>query len=147
MVSLLTAESAALVEYQRETLDAHDDRFEACKELTTRLGAHWRGDHAEFGFWTPQLADVPAEAVRLELLTATDDVDLTADGQTVTFDREVVETRREGEFTWAAVDGVRPGTRDQLGTLYRLAYESDGERETVTDPFADSLPFGAYGPP
>jgi hypothetical protein len=137
----------ALVDTQRETLAAHADRFEAARELTTMLGAHWRDGHAEFGFWTPQLTDVRADAVELELLTARNDVDLTADEQTVTFDRELLETRREGEFTWAAVEGVRPGTREQLGTLYRLTCEADGERETVTDPFADSLPFGAYGPP
>ncbi|MFC7019184.1 MULTISPECIES: glucosylglycerol hydrolase [Haloarcula] len=146
--TLLDAETAALADRQREVLDAHDDRFEAAKEVTTRLGAHWRDGHAEFGFWTPQLVDeVPADEVRLELLTAEDDVDLTADEQTVTFDRQFVETRREGEFTWAAVEGPRPGTREQLGTLYRLGYEVDGERESITDPFADSVPFGAYGPP
>jgi hypothetical protein len=144
----LSTETAALVEAQRDTLDTHHDRFEAAKELTTRLGAHWRDGHAEFGFWTPQLVDdVPADDVRLELLTPTEDVDLTADEQTVDFERQFVETEREGEFTWAAVEGPRPGTRDRLGTLYRLSYVADGERETVTDPFADSLPFGAYGPP
>ncbi len=144
----LDEETAALAEWQRERLDAHEERFEAAKEITTRLGAHWRDGYAEFGFWTPQLVDaVPTDDVRLELLTAEDDVDLTADEQTVTFDRQFVETRREGEFTWAAVEGPRPGTREQLGTLYRLSYEVDGERETVTDPFADSVPFGAYGPP
>ncbi|MFC7077727.1 glucosylglycerol hydrolase [Haloarcula halophila] len=140
--------TAALIESQREMLDAHDDRFEAAKELTTRLGAHWRDGRAEFGFWTPQLVDeVPAGEVELELLTAEESVDLTADEQQVTFDRQFVDTRREGEFTWTAVDGPRPGTREQLGTLYRLSYEADGERETITDPFADSVPFGAYGPP
>ncbi len=144
----LSGEVERLVQFQRETLDAHDDRFEAAEVLTTRLGAHWRDGHAEFGFWTPQLVDeVPESAVRLELLTPTDDVDLTAEEETVEFDRAFVETGREGEFTWAAVEGVRPGTRDQLGTLYRLSYEAGGQRETITDPFADSLPFGAYGPP
>jgi hypothetical protein len=144
----LSDATAALVDRQREVLDAHADRFEAAKVLTTHLGAHWRDGHAEFGFWTPQLVDaVPESAVRLELLTPTEDVDLTADEATVEFDRTFVETRREGEFTWAAVEGVRPGTREQLGTLYRLSYTVDGERETITDPFADSLPFGAYGPP
>ncbi|MDS0284248.1 glucosylglycerol hydrolase [Haloarcula onubensis] len=139
--------TSALVDAQRETLDEHEDRFEAAKALTPRLGAHWRDGHAEFGFWTPQLVgEVPESAVQLELLTPAEDVDLTADEQTVEFDRELVETRREGEFTWAAVDGVRPGTRERLGTLYRLSYEGEGERETVTDPFADSLPFGSYGP-
>jgi len=126
--SALPEATAALVDNQRETLDAHDDRFEAAKELTRLLGAHWRDGHAEFGFWTPQLVDeVPESAVELELLTPTEDVDLTADEETVAFDRQFVETRREGEFTWAAVDGVQPGTRDRLGTLYRLSYAVDGE--------------------
>ncbi|MBX0303109.1 glucosylglycerol hydrolase [Haloarcula salinisoli] len=144
----LSDATAALVDRQREVFDAHADRFEAAKVVTTRLGAHWRDGHAEFGFWTPQLVDeVPESAVSLELLTPTEDVDLTADEETVEFDRAFVETRREGEFTWAAVEGIRPGTRDRLGTLYRLSYEVGGEYETITDPFADSLPFGAYGPP
>ena len=148
MASYIDTATATLVESQRELLDTHEDRFEAAKELVPSLGAHWRDGHAEFGFWTPQLVDgVPEDAVELELLTPADDVDLTAEDQTVNFDREFVETRREGEFTWAAVEGVRPGTRDRLGTLYRLSYEGGGERETVTDPFAHSLPFGAYGPP
>ncbi|RLM39018.1 glucosylglycerol hydrolase [Haloarcula sp. Atlit-120R] len=138
----------ALCTWQRDRLDEHESRFDAATQITSRLGAHWRDSHAEFGFWTPELVGaVPAESVELELLTATEPVDLAAAEQTVAFDRQLVETRREGEFTWAAVDGPRPGTRDQLGTLYRLSYEQDGSRETITDPFADSLPFGAYGPP
>jgi len=138
----------ALCDWQRGHLDRHEDRFEAAREITTRLGAHWRDGHAEFGFWTPELVDrVPADAVELELLTAIEPVDLTASEETISFDRQFVETRRDGEFTWAAVDGPRPGTREQLGTLYRLGYEQDGRRETIADPFADSLPFGAYGPP
>ncbi len=145
----LEERTAALCDWQRERLDDRDERFEAAKALTTRLGGHWRDGHAEFGFWTPQFVreDVPAERVQLELLLPQEEVDLGADEQTVTFDRRFVETRRCGEFTWAAVEGPRPGTREQFGTLYRLSYVVGGERETVTDPFAYSLPFGAYGPP
>jgi len=132
---------------QRETLAAHDDRFSAMRTLVERLGGHWRGDHAEFGFWTPELtAEVPAEDVYLELLTPTEAESLTADEQTLTFQRERVPTRREGEFTWAAVEGVHPGTRDELGVLYRLSYDADGGRETVADPMGHSYPFGIYGP-
>jgi hypothetical protein len=153
---LLSEATEALREHQRSALDAHDDRFEAAKRLVSQLGARWAGDHAEFGFWTPELADVPADSVRLELLTLTESsepVDLSVDEQSLTFERHVVETVREGEFTWAAVAGesVRPGTRDRLGTLYQLVYEREGETEdghgTVTDPLAHSLPFGAFAPP
>ncbi|WP_435194876.1 glucosylglycerol hydrolase [Natronomonas sp. EA1] len=136
-------ETRALAEWQASVLESHDDRFEAATELVRRLGGHWRGDHAEFGFWTP---DIDGD-VELELLTPTDDVDPGDPDGTARFDRAVVETVREGEFTWAAVEGVRPGTREELGTLYQLVYEHEGERETVTDPLAASLPFGAFAPP
>jgi len=144
----LEAPTDALVERQRRILRRHDDRFEAAKELVEGLGAHWRGEegHAEVGFWTPELeGGIPADAVELEVLTAREPVDLTTE-TTVEFDRSTVETRREGEFTWAAVEGMRPGTRDELGSLYRLVYEHEGERGRVRDPLAASLPFGACAP-
>ncbi|WP_255196346.1 glucosylglycerol hydrolase [Halorarius litoreus] len=144
---LLDRETQALVDWQREVLDAHNDRFEAAKELTQRLGGHWRDGHAEFGFWTPELENVPADEIRLELLTPATDVDPGDPPESATFERVTVDTRREGEFTWAAVEGVRAGTRDELGTLYQLVYEHDGERGTVTDPLAASVPFGVFAPP
>jgi len=148
-VHLLPEATDALRDHATGLVERHDDRFEAAKRLVRRLGGHWRGDHAEFGFWTPELAEsVPAEAVRLELLTPAEQVDLTAEETTVTFERSLVKTVREGEFTWAAVggDGVSAGTRERLGSLYQLVYEHDGERETVADPLAYSLPFGAFAP-
>jgi hypothetical protein len=145
---LLPERTEELIDRQRRILDRYDDRFEAAKELVRYLGAHWRdeGGHAEVGFWTPELVDeVPADAVELELLTAREPVEFGTE-TTVEFDRATVETRREGEFTWAAVEGMRPGTRDRLGSLYRLVYEHRGERGEIPDPLAASLPFGAYAP-
>ncbi len=145
---LLEGPTDALVDRQRRILDRHDDRFEAAKELVEYLGAYWRGEegYAEVGFWTPGLVDeVPADAVELEVLTPRESVDLTTE-TTVEFDRATVETRREGEFTWVAVEGMRPGTREELGSLYRLVYDHGGERGEVQDPLAASLPFGAYAP-
>jgi hypothetical protein len=144
----LPGPTGELVDRQRRILDRHDDRFEAARELVEHLGAHWQAEegYAEVGFWTPGLVDeVPAEAVELEVLTAREPVDLTTE-TTVEFDRTLVETRREGEFTWATVEGMRPGTREELGSLYRLVYEHEGERGEVPDPLAASLPFGAYAP-
>ncbi|WP_254808559.1 glucosylglycerol hydrolase [Natronosalvus amylolyticus] len=130
------------------TLETHDDPFDAATELAPALGAHWHGDHAEFGFWTPELLDrgVAAEDVYLELLTPTESVDLTADETEATFRRELVSTRRAGAYTWAVVTGAQPGTRDRLGTLYRLTYPTENGWETIGDPLAYSLPFGAYAP-
>jgi hypothetical protein len=158
---LLDAETERLVEWQRGVLADHDDRFAAAKVLAKRLGAHvversettkrasdGTGSRATFGFWTPELAEsVPADAVELELLVPDPDLDPGDPPERATFERHRVDTVREGEFTWAAVDGVRAGTREQLGVLYRLVHETDGERATVTDPLAYSLPFGAFAPP
>jgi hypothetical protein len=80
------------------------------------------------------------------VLTAQDSVDLTATEQTVLFDRERVPLRRNGEYHWGVVDGMRPGTRETLGSLYRLAYETDDGWEYVTDPLGYSYPFGVYAP-
>ncbi len=146
--TLLEEPTATLCATCAAALEDHDDPFVAAKALTPQLGAHWRDGHAEFGFWTPELLedDVPADDVFLELLTPTESVDLTAEETTISLRRERLPTRREGAYTWAAVSGVRPGTRDQLGSLYRLTYPTEAGWETIGDPLAYSLPFGAYAP-
>lgn len=140
--------TAELIDWQKGVLDAHDERFEAAKELVERLGGHVRDGYAEFGFWTPGLVgEIPEDDVHLELLTPSADLDPGDPPESATFDRTVVETKRHGEFTWAAVEGVRAGTREELGIFYQLVYHVDGDRETITDPLSYSVPFGAFAPP
>ncbi|QSG02623.1 glucosylglycerol hydrolase [Natranaeroarchaeum sulfidigenes] len=137
-----------LCEWTAEQLAAPDDPFDAAKAIVERLGAHLDGDIAEFGFWTPELLDddIEPENVYLELFTPVEEVDPGAEEATSRFRHERVPTQREGEYTWAAVEGVQAGTRDSLGSLYRLTYETDGGWETIQDPLAYSVPFGAYAP-
>ncbi|WP_424006009.1 glucosylglycerol hydrolase [Haloferax denitrificans] len=139
-----------LASWHESVVESRDDDFSAAKTLTTKLGAHRRDEVVEFGFWTPDLVEdgVPEAAVELELLTPPADLDPgETDHRRVTFDRHRVPTRRVGEYHWAAVEGVRAGTRDTLGALYRLVYEGDdGEERTVQDPVAYSVPFGAFAP-
>ncbi|MDS0239693.1 MULTISPECIES: glucosylglycerol hydrolase [unclassified Haloferax] len=139
-----------LASWHESVVESRDDDFSAAKTLTTKLGAHRRDEVVEFGFWTPDLVEdgVPEAAVELELLTPPADLDPgETDHRRVTFDRHRVPTRRVGEYHWAAVEGVRAGTRDTLGALYRLVYEGDdGEERTVQDPLAYSVPFGAFAP-
>ncbi|SHG83000.1 glucosylglycerol hydrolase [Halobaculum gomorrense] len=162
----LPEETAALVDRHERIRAARDGEFAAAKALVSELGAHVRDDHATVGIWTPGLVehDVPAGAVALEVLTPPADAD---PGETapreVSFERSLVETRRAGEVTYAAVEGMAAGTRDRLGSLYQLVYDpadagSDaapadlpgevGEDglATVQDPLADSVPFGAFAP-
>jgi hypothetical protein len=145
---LVANATADLLSWHRAVRADRDDDFAAMRALTERLGAHWRGTHAEFGFWTPELveADVPLEDVALELLTPTGPVDLSGEPAAATFERYRVPLRREGEFHWAAVAGVEAGTRERLGTLYQVVYEGDEGWQTVADPLAYSLPFGAFAP-
>lgn len=145
--TLLEDQTQALVDWHDEVLAEHDDRFEAMKEVVQRLGAHYTDGRAEVGFWTPELldADVPDSQVYLEVLTPTEDVDPYGH-DSLSFHRERVPLVRNGEFHWGVVEGMKPGTRESLGSLYQLAYEHDGEWHTVPDPVAYSVPFGAYAP-
>ncbi|WP_129115616.1 glucosylglycerol hydrolase [Halegenticoccus tardaugens] len=156
---LLDGPTADLLAWHDEVFARHDDEFEAAKELVTRLGARCVDGRARVGFWTPELldAEVTPENVRLEVLTPAEEVDLADDvfatesgdgpsDATLSFRREFVPLRRRGEYHWGVIEGMRPGTRDRLGSLYQLVYESDGERRAIVDPLAASVPFGAFAP-
>lgn len=148
--TFLEEKTDGLLAWHADVIARHDDEFAAAKELVTRLGAHYADGVTEVGFWTPVIVEegIPAEDVYLEVLTPTEDVTVFEDGdaQTLTLERERVPLRRQGEFHWGVIDGMRPGTREQFGSLYRLVYEDDGEFHTIDDPLAHSVPFGAYGP-
>ncbi|SFR69404.1 glucosylglycerol hydrolase [Halogeometricum limi] len=147
---LLEEPTDELLAWHREVAAEHDDPFEAAKVLTDRLGAHLGDDgRVEVGFWTPELVDagVPAEDVFLEVLTPPTDVDpADTDAREVTFRRERVSLRREGEYHWGVVDGMRAGTRAELGSLYHLVYRADGAWQSIPDPLAYSVPFGPFAP-
>ena len=159
----------ALVEQSRRDREAADDRFGAARAIAERLGAHpIRPDEADpatdppngvaFGFWTPDLIErgVPLDDVRLELFTPLADeasgsagaIDPGCDDlRDVEFRVDRVPVARDDEFHWVAVEGLPVGTRDRLGALYQLIYRTpDGEWETVRDPLARSVPFGAFAP-
>ena len=167
--TLLPGETATLVERHERVWSEHDDE-PAAKAIVSELGARVRDGHATVGIWTPGLVDhgVDPDAVYLEVLTPPADIDPGATAvREVQFARSLVETRRSGEVTYAAVEGMVPGTRERLGSLYQLVYDpaaagSDGGSDvgsadlpgavgddglaTVQDPLADSVPFGAFAP-
>ncbi|WP_363463993.1 glucosylglycerol hydrolase [Halogeometricum borinquense] len=147
---LLDDPTAELLAWHRDVVSDHDDDFEAATVLTGRLGAHLDAEgRVEVGFWTPDIveAGVSTADVFLEVFTPTGTIDpAETDTRTVTFRRERVPLRREGEFHWGVVAGMRAGTRDRLGALYHLTYREDGEWRVVTDPLAYSVPFGAFAP-
>ena len=171
--AVLPDRTAALVDRSRADREAADDRFDAAKSIAERLGAHPirpEGAHpatdppegVAFGFWTPDLVDagVPVDDVRLELFTPVEGGE-SEDGagggapidpgrddlREAAFRVDRLPVERDGEFHWVAVEGIPVGTRERLGALYQLAYRTPGGGwETVRDPLAYSVPFGAFAP-
>jgi len=151
-----------LCAWQRRKQTTAETEFDAAAAIAERLGVDVTGEEtATIGIWTPELADAGVDEtdVFLEVYTPTESVDPGRDA-TIEFQRDRVPVRREGEYTWVAIEGITPGTRETLGTLYQLIYrrpepgealgrESDLGDETwgvIPDPLADSVPFGVYAP-
>ena len=170
--AVLPGRTTDLIERARADREAADDEFGAAKRIAGRLGAQpVRSDDADpasdppegvaFGFWTPDVvaAGVPAADVRLELFVPESDVDPGREElREAAFSVHRLPVERDGEFHWVAVEDVPVGTGDALGALYQLVYPtpeaeesdeagSDGDDwETVQDPLAYSVPFGAFAP-
>ena len=146
---LLPDATEALIRWAKQVQRAHDDPFVAAQHLAKRLGAHLVDGKAELGFWVPELAQrgISPERVFLEIYTPSSTIDLSAPLQEVSFRRELVALEREGDYLWGVVEGMQPGNRCELGSLYWLTYkEAMGRWETSPDALAASLPFGAFAP-
>ena len=162
MATVLHDATQRLVEQSHRDRQRAADRFTAAQSIVRRLGAQpIRPADADpatdpptgvrFGFWTPDLVDqsVPVADVKLELFVpASDTIDPGRDDlRAVDFTVERVPVDRDDEFHWVAVEGIPVGTASQLGALYQLVYRRpDGGWETVRDPLAYSVPFGAFAP-
>ena len=123
--------------------------FAGEQAIARRLGGQMAGDIACFGFWTPELLDarVPRGDVFLEVLSPRDPLDLTIARQSVEFDRVLVPTVRYEAHTFAAVRGMKAGTREMVGDFYALCWrDGEGAWHRILDPLAASLPFGAFAP-
>ncbi len=146
---LVADATQTLVAWAQQVRDKAASPFDAAQEITTRLGAHKVGDRAELGFWAPALAreQISPEDVVLELFTPLDALDLRVREQQLRFRRETLSVVRDGEYAWAVIEGMRAGTREQVGTFYRLRYrDAEGAWQPVPDLLAHSVPFGAFAP-
>ncbi|MEM6491674.1 MAG: glucosylglycerol hydrolase, partial [Pseudomonadota bacterium] len=143
------AATEALIDFCHDTLQNAEGLFEAGQAIARRLGAHKVGDLCEIGFWIPELLErrVPDGDIFLEVLTPRAPLTLERSFQTATFDRVRLPVRRYEAFAFAAVRGMRAGTRAAVGHFYALTWrDGDGRWHRVFDPLAASLPFGAFAP-
>ncbi|MFB6362389.1 MAG: glucosylglycerol hydrolase, partial [Halobacteriales archaeon] len=125
-----------LLAWHRQVEATREDPFAVARELARRLGGRVVGDGtAAFGFWTPEIVEgeIPEEAVVLEILTPPRDLDPgRTDRREVRLDRTRVPLARQGAYHWGVVTGVRPGTRETIGSLYRLVHESESTTAIVS---------------
>jgi hypothetical protein len=151
LVYLVDDETETVLDWAASVMHSDATYFQRGQRLARRLGAHYRRDGlTEFGFWTPELAAEVIQSERtleLEILTPLHPIDFRQPQQTVTFQRDRVPMMQQGEFVWAVVAGVKPGTRNQAGSFYWLRYVDAEERlHLIRDPLAYSLPYGVFAP-
>jgi len=151
---LAEAETAAFADWYASVLAAGASDLDKARAIAARLGAHPRGAHPQGGltevaFWVPELteAHVPDGDIFLELLEPVAPLDLAKSHQTARFRRERLRLARQGDHVFGVVEGMRPGTRETVGTFYALGWRDGEDRwHRILDPMAHSLPFGAMAP-
>lgn len=117
---------------------------EAALRIAHVLGAHSVNGGAHFAFWLPEVT--AAARVELELLHPEEEIAFEGERR-ARFTRRRLPLSWSGDVALVAVDGVRPGTRERAGTLYRLRIVGhEGDVRVRGDPLAASLPFGVHGP-
>ncbi|MGM0509257.1 MAG: glucosylglycerol hydrolase [Fusobacteriota bacterium] len=119
------------------------------KKIAKRLGAHLKNGKAEFGFWVPEILEkgIPKGRVYLELFTPIEDVDLEKQEDNIKFRRDLVNLKMVDEYLIGVIENVKPGIREELGTLYWIKYQDErGKWHYIRDELAYSLPFGVFGP-
>ncbi len=139
----------ALADGCARTLNSAETRFDGERAIARRLGGHVDDGRAIFGFWTPELLDnrVPDGDVFLEVLRPRTPLDLTRAHQDVDFARAYIPVARFEAHTFAVVQGMVAGHRQQVGDFYALVWrDADGAWHRILDPLAASLPFGAFAP-
>ena len=155
-IRLLEPETQALLDWVEQVQQSDDTVFHKAQKLATRLGAHYRSDglneagFTEIGFWAPELgADmVQPKNIYLEVFTPKQAIDPTKPLQQSTFRRDYVELKKQGEYFWGVLSGMKPGSKSEIGSLYWLRYldiHSD-EVRVIGDCLAYSLPYGVYAP-
>ena len=147
--SVNRAGTNSLVQWATEARATEPDAFALAKVLATKLGAKVTGSHsAEFGFWVPAMDRLGSQEAYLEILTPVGEIDVQQPPINAQWHVKRVPLSKDGEYLWAAIDGVRGGSKNQLGHFYQVRYRDpkSGELKTHHDHFAASLPFGAFAP-
>lgn len=143
------AATQALLDFVEDASTCALSAFDAARMIAPKLGARKRRGHCEIGFWAPELLEnrVPDGDVFLEVLEPTEPLNLERSLQSVSFVRHLTPVARIDAYCFVAVDGMRAGTREEVGSFYALAWrDAEGAWRRILDPLAVSLPFGVFAP-
>lgn len=146
---LLEGPARELVAWCETTQNEAETPFAAAQAIARRLGLQFRDGRAEVGFWAPEIREqqVLDDDVFLEVLDPVGEIKLQARQQQVEFRRQLVPLLRFEQYLWGVVEGIVPGTRERLGSFYRVKYrDRDGVWKTINDHLCHSVPFGAFAP-
>lgn len=149
-VKLEAAATQELLDWVAAIEESELTFLEKAQALARRVGAHYRADGlTEIGFWTPELTGevMRPRAIYLEVFTPIEDIDLETAAKSCSFQRDRLTLRQQGEYFWGVVSGMRPGNRQQLGSLYWMRYVDPQDHLQIDrDAAAYSLPFGVFAP-
>ncbi|WP_029032690.1 glucosylglycerol hydrolase [Salinarimonas rosea] len=138
-----------LVAWLSDELQTHRPAFETARVVAARLGARRAGDVCEVIFWAPELLErrVPEGDVFVEVLDPEEELVLARSRQSMAFRRTRVPIVRIENYCVAAISGMRPGSRERVGSFYSLVWrDAENTWSRVLDPLAASLPFGVFAP-
>ncbi len=144
-IELFTDQTQDLLAWAETIENNSQDPFIAARQLSRKLGAHYRADGlTEFGFW---VADASPKPFFLEVFTPLDPIDFRLANQEIQCRRDRLLLPRQGEFVWGVVVGLKAGDRHRSGSFYWLRQgEDDAPEKIVRDIFAYSLPYGIFAP-
>ncbi|MDY6918875.1 MAG: glucosylglycerol hydrolase [Pseudomonadota bacterium] len=148
-VTIDEAATQALADWVDTTWRGADSVFHAAQEVAVKLGAHRQGDLCEILIWAPVLLEnrVPDAEIFIEVLDAGPELNLQRLRHSVDFRRTLVPVSRVDAWCMAAISGMRPGSREQVGSFYALTWrDAEGDWHRIYDPLASSVPFGVFAP-
>ncbi|SLN53038.1 glucosylglycerol hydrolase [Roseisalinus antarcticus] len=143
------AATEALSQWTENVLQSGHPAFETSRIIAERLGAHRRGDTCEVMFWAPELQEhrVSEGDVFIEVLDVEGDISLLRSRQELSFRRTRIPVTLIDAWCMAAIDGMKAGTREQVGSFYSLVWrDSENNWSRIFDPLSASVPFGPFAP-
>ncbi|MDX1656466.1 MAG: glucosylglycerol hydrolase, partial [Candidatus Competibacteraceae bacterium] len=146
---LLEDPTRELVAWCERTQSQAESPFAAAQAIARKLGLHFVNGVAEVGFWAPEIREqqVLDDDVFLEVFQPVEELSLQSRQQRVRFHRQRVRLVRFQQYLWGVVEGIIPGTRERVGSFYRVKYrDRDGAWRTSNDHLCYSVPFGAFAP-